>query len=665
MGDLLGVARVGTGDNFFHLGGNSLLAARLTSAVRARLGRDLPVRSIFEQPAIGRIAASLPDLAWSSGPTLKPRQRTERIPLSFAQRRLWFLSRLEVATATYNIPAAARLVGKLDRQALYRAFLDVIARHESLRTLLVDDDGVPRQLVMPPMSAETDFIFLCETCRDGNSIERLHALAAYGFDLARELPIRVHLLETSDEEHALLLLLHHAAGDGWSFVPLLRDLSQAYASRCEGHDPDWNPLPVQYVDYALWQRDLLGENANPRSRLARGIAWWRKQLAGLPVELNLPGARQRPPVSTHPAGRIERAVPASLHERMADLARLQGVSMFMLTHAAVAALLHRMGAGDDIPVGAVTAGRSDRKLDDLVGFFVNTLVIRHDLSGTPTTVDLLARIRRTSLDAFTNAEVPFERLVEAIGPPRGLGRHPLFQVMAVYQSVPTDILSLPGVHASRLPIYLDTARFDLGFVFSEEQVAGASRLKVELEYSSDLFDPETAASIVDRLVRVLAAMVATPELPLSRLDVLPAAERDAVLVGFNAVAGMPLPVSDTSIVSLFAAQVARAPDATALIHGEAELSYAALEAGANRLAHHLRGLGVGPERVVGICLDRSFGLVEAMLAVLKVGGAYLPLDPAYPPERLAMMLADAAPVAVLTTCAGRVAAGGRSWHCAR
>ncbi|KJY24254.1 condensation domain-containing protein, partial [Streptomyces sp. NRRL S-495] len=417
FGEILGIEDITVDDDFFALGGHSLLATRLVGRVRADLGAELAIGDLFQAPTVAALAARLAD--GPARPALLPEQRPEHLPVSFAQRRLWFLGKAEGPAATYNVTLALRLSGPLDTAALERALGDVVARHESLRTVFTELDGVPHQRVLdgPPGP------LLTVTDRPAQD------LVGHLFDLAVDVPLHAYLCPEGPEEHVLTLVLHHIAGDGWSLRPLFRDLAAAYTAHRDGTAPDPRPLPVQYADYTLWQYRLLGSDTDPRSLLGRQLDHWREALSGLPDELPLPLDRPRPPVPTHRGDVVELDLDAALHARLAELAGRHGVTLFMVLQAAWATLLHRFGAGDDVPMGTPLAGRLDPALDDLVGFFANTLVLRTDLSGSPTFAELLARVREADLAAYAHQDVPFERLVEELNPARSLARHPLFQVM--------------------------------------------------------------------------------------------------------------------------------------------------------------------------------------------------------------------------------------------
>ncbi|MFD5095498.1 non-ribosomal peptide synthase/polyketide synthase [Amycolatopsis thailandensis] len=623
--DVLGVERVGIDDGFFTLGGHSLLVMRLVSRISASLDATVSVRDVFDAPTVAALAERLAEP--SALPVLSAGNRPDVLPLSPAQQRLWFLYRLEGVTPTYNIPLAWRLHGELDTDALRAAIGDVVERHETLRTVFTEEGDVVAQRILT--DARPDVVF----AEAVDLPAQLSAEAGRGFALDEELPIRAAVFAVSPREHVLLLVLHHVATDEGSQGPLMADLATAYEARLAGHGPQWTALSVQYADYALWQRELLGSTASGH------LEFWQEALAGLPDELALPSDRPRPAESSHRGGLVTFPVGAVLTERLRETARRHDVSMFMLAQAAVAVLLHRLGAGDDIPLGAPSSGRIDERLEPLVGFFVNSLVLRTDLSGDPVFTDLLARVRATDLAAFEHQDLPFERLVDAVNPERSLARHPLFQVMVVYLPESGEGPVLPGLRAEQEDFAQGVAKFDLEFGFLENDggISGA------IEYSADLFDHSTAEGFARRLVAVLEQVAADPAIPVGAFDVLGEDER-ALLVRWNDTAhGVPA----ATLPELFEAQVARTPDASAVVFEGSELSYAEFNGRANRLARWLVEQGVGAESVVAVSLPRSLDLVVALYAVHKAGAAYLPLDTDYPADRLAFMLEDASPAVVL------------------
>ncbi|GGX36954.1 hypothetical protein GCM10010297_67750 [Streptomyces malachitofuscus] len=637
--DVLGLPAVGVDDDFFALGGHSLLAMRLTARIRAALGVDLPLRAVFDAPTVSGLASALAAdglVPAAVRPALTVGSRPERLPLSSAQQRLWVLYQVEGPSATYNIPSAWRLTGALDVDALRAAVHDLVVRHETLRTVFPDEDGRAHQLILDPDRLRIPVEV--EDTDEARLAERLAEAGAYGFELDREPPLRVHVFRTGEQDWTLLVLLHHIAGDEWSDAPLNRDLALAYACRTQGREPDWAPLPLQYADYTLWQQKLLDQVSE------RQIAYWRQTLDGLPEELALPFDRPRPLEASYRGGSADLSLDAELAADLHRLARDHGVSVFMVLQAAVATLLTRLGAGHDIPIGSPISGRTDAALEDLVGFFLNTLVLRTDTSGDPTFRELLARVREADLAAFDHQDVPFERLVEVLNPARSLARHPLFQVMVVYLAAGDESAGLPGLDAHRHEVAQTTAKFDLSFDFVER--ADGSGVDGVLEYSADLFDPVTAQSFADRLRRVLRAVAADPELTVGRVDILAPEERRRLVDGWHS---RPVLAPPTTVPALFAARVREFPRLPAVASDGIELTFAELDAEANRLSRVLRELGAGPERLVALALPRTARFMVAVLAVHKAGAAYLPLDPDAPPERTADVLADARPVVTLTT----------------
>ncbi|MEV7343455.1 amino acid adenylation domain-containing protein [Streptomyces sp. NPDC093544] len=647
--DVLGLERVGVHDDFFALGGHSLSAMRLAGRVRVALGAEVSLRTVFEAATVARLAEQLREGGGAGLPVLAPVDRPERLPLSFAQQRLWVLYRVEGPSSTYNIPLAWRLTGPLDTDALQRAVDDLVARHEPLRTVFPEEDGRAHQLILEPQQARIE-VEITPVSSEEELAGRLADSASYGFELDREPPLRVHLFRTADDEHVLLLLLHHIAGDEWSDGPLTRDLAAAYEARAEGRAPDRAPLPVQYADYGLWQRARLGDEADPDSLAHRQLAFWQQALAGLPEELQLPVDRPRPLEASYRGGSVDMALDPELEAALRGLARSGGVSMFMVVQAAVAALLTRLGAGTDIPLGSPIAGRGDEALEDLVGFFLNTLVLRTDTSGDPTFRELLTRARETDLSAFDHQEVPFERVVDVLNPARSLSRHPLFQVMVVYLPAGAGSVAPAGLRSRREPVGQTSAKFDLSFDFVEraggDGIGGAAGVDGVLEYSTDLFDHATAEAIAERLIRVLKAVVAAPDTPISRIDVLGTAERHRILHEWNA---RPLLAPPTTVPALFERQAALSPDAPAVASDGIELTFAQLNSEANRLARLLVAHGAGPERIVALALPRTARMLVAILAVHKAGAAYLPLDPDAPADHTRDTLDDARPVLLVST----------------
>ncbi|MFI2003724.1 amino acid adenylation domain-containing protein, partial [Streptomyces sp. NPDC020330] len=645
--EVLGLESVAADANFFDLGGHSLLATKLVSRVRSVFEVEVPIRSLFEEPTPADLARQVL-VARSSRSTLRKVARPDEIPLSYAQRRLWFINRYDNQSSTYNMPIAVRLSGTLDRAALQAALGDLVARHETLRTVFPEIGGVPRQLVKDVADATPELI-VSEVTEEGLAAA-LAAQSHQGFDLEHLPPLRAHLFSVSADEHVLLLLLHHIAGDGWSMGPLADDVCTAYAARCRGGAPQWPALPVQYADYSLWQHETLGDENDADSAISRQLAYWSRQLADLPDQLDIPADRQRPESSTFEGGSIIFRMDPDVHRGLTALARENGASLFMVLQAGLATLLSRLGAGEDIPIGTAIAGRTDEALTDLVGFFVNTLVLRTDTSGNPDFRELLARVRSTDLAAYAHQDMPFERLVEVLNPDRATNRNPLFQIAMGMENNDLDEWDLPGLKATRHQVEMKVARLDLLFSFRERygDDGESDGLYGFIEYSSDLFDRDTIEGMARRLERVLTSVIADPGRPIDRIDILEHAERRRVLEEWNNTAA---DVAPATVPQLFAAQVAKAPDAPALECEGTVLSYAQLDARADELARRLVAHGVGPECVVALSLPRSTELVTAVLAIFKAGAAYLAVDPGYPAGRITYMLQDAAPALLITDTA--------------
>ncbi|MDQ2884424.1 MAG: condensation domain-containing protein, partial [Actinomycetota bacterium] len=581
--EVLGLAGVGVDDGFFDLGGHSLLATRLIARVRATLGVELELRTLFEAPTVAGLAACVGG-AGQARLALTAGERPDVVSLSFAQRRLWFLHQMEGPSPTYNMPLALRLSGDLNHQALQSALGDVVARHESLRTIFPQVEGAPRQLVLDVEVASPQ---LPVTDVTGTELpEALAAAARYGFDLATEPPVRAELFTLAPQEHVLLLLVHHIAADGWSMGPLSHDLAAAYAARCQDQAPKWAPLPVQYADYTLWQHRLLGDHTDPDSLFTTQLTYWTQELAGLPDHLDLPTDRPHPPAASYRGDHLTIRLEPALHEGLRELARRGGASLFMVLQAGLAALLSKLGAGTDIPVGSPIAGRTDQALDDLVGFFVNTLVLRTDVSGNPSFAQLLGRVRETALAAYAHQDMPFEYLVEVLNPTRSLAHHPLFQIMLALQNALEADFQLSGLDVSFVPAPTGAAKFDLSFSLWERRGPDGRCQGIDgnVEYAADLFDPPTVQTLLARWVRLLEAAVADSDRPISRIDILTPTERHHLLHTCNDTTH-PLPPATLPV--LFQTQVAVTPHTVAVVSDDTTLTYRQLNTRANRLAHTL------------------------------------------------------------------------------
>ncbi|MEV8536217.1 amino acid adenylation domain-containing protein [Streptomyces sp. NPDC051211] len=640
--EVLGVDRIGIDDDFFARNGHSLLATRLVNRIRAALGAEVRVRLVFDAPTVAELARHLTTTGPARPQLRRAETRPERVPLSYAQRRLWFVDRFEGPSSTYNHSFVLRLAGLLNVDALRAAVRDLVARHETLRTLMAEDaDGTPYQQVVPAAEVNLD-IPLVDVSVNGVA-EAVAEVLEDPFDMATQIPVRAALVRSGAEEHRLVLVIHHIAVDGESMAPLARDLGAAYAARLDGHAPDWQELPVQYVDYTLWQRELLGEADDPDSVLTAQASYWKQELAGVPQPLPLPADRPRPPAPSHQGDVVEFGLDPELSAAVEDLARAHGATASMVLQSALSVLLSRLGSGDDITMGSPIANRTDAELAELVGFFVNTWVLRADLSGNPSFEEVLRQVRGKALTAYDNQEAPFERLVELLNPERSTAYHPLFQVMFAWQNITREDFEMRGLQVTWEPSFTSTAKFDLFFNMGDIPGTGVIGY---LEYATDLFDRSTIEKLADRFVQVVRQLVTAPERKITSVDVLVPGEQE-LLAAFSGPAAPALPAAAATVTGLFEQQAAAAPDAVAVVFGEQSLTYRELDERANRLARALRERGVRQESVVGLALSRSADLVVAMLGILKSGAAYLPIDSRFPSGRLGLMLEQAAPELLL------------------
>ncbi len=653
--DVLGVPDVDALSNFFELGGHSLLATRVVARLRAELDTEVSLRILFESPTVADLAerlcpADTPDEPAAAvvesvvdGPMASP--RPDRVPLAMAQRRLWFLHRLDPDSPAYNIPLAMRLHGQLDVPALRAAAADLAGRHEILRTWFPEDRGEPRQDVRAVAEPVVELVDATGSTA-AELTDRLSATARYCFRLETEDPWRLWVYRVGPDEHVLMVVLHHIASDGSSTGPLLGDLAEAYRARTAGERPRWRPLPLQYADHAVAELARLGSEDDENSLISRQLRHWETTLVGAPELLELPVDRPRPARASHRGDVVAVSLDADLHHAVLELATRSRASAFMVAQAALAVLLCRLGAGTDVPVGTVVAGREEENLDQLVGFFTNTLVLRTDVGGDPTFTDLVERVRRTDLAAFENQSVSFERLVESLHPVRSLGHHPLFQVMLAYQHAADGGLpGFGGLRAEDVEFHPGVAKTDLAVSLVERR-SGGEPVGIDgiIEFATDLFDRDTALALGRRFAHVLRAAVADPDRPVSELDALLPDEPTALLARGT---GAPAPTPEPFGV-LFERQAGRTPDAPAVDDGDTVLTYAALDRRANQLARYLVQRGAGPERVVALALPRGVLAVLAILAIHKAGAAHLAVDTQQPADRIRFMLGDAAPALVLT-----------------
>jgi len=651
--EVLGVERVGRWDDFFELGGHSLLAVRVVSRVRERLDVEVPLGELFRRPTLAEYARGAAAARGADLPRIEPADRAAPLPLSFAQQRLWFLERMGGMGNAYHLPWRLRLRGALDAGALRRALERIVARHEALRTTFPLVDGGPVQWIAPVDESRFHLLSRDLLSRDLGGrpeaeIQRVIAEAmAAPFDLERGPLIRGTLVRLGEDDHALLVTMHHIVSDGWSMGVLAGELSALYAAFRRGDVDPLPPLPVQYADYAAWQRrwmqgDVLREQAEH----------WRRTLAGAPELLELPAGHPRPAHQDHAGASLEVELDEELASGLKALGRRRGTTLFMTLLAGWAVVLSRLSGQDDVVIGTPTANRGRGAIEGLIGFFVNTLALRLDLSGSPTVAELLGRVKERALEAQHHQDIPFEQVVELAQPARSLAHSPLFQVMFAWQNAPAGDLSLAGLDVAAMGGGAEeaSAPFDLSLSLGES----GGRIVGEVQYATALYDRGTVERYLGYLRRVLEAMAREPERRIGELGMLSGAER-ARLVEWNAAE--PVDPPDACAHELFERQVERTPDAAALLFADEEITYAQLNARANRVAHHLRAVGVGPEVRVGVCVEPSLEMMVGVLGVLKAGGAYVPLDPAYPEDRLGYMLADSAPAVLLTqsSLAGRLA----------
>ncbi|WP_161625815.1 condensation domain-containing protein, partial [Singulisphaera acidiphila] len=636
--------RVGIHDDFFELGGHSLLATQVVSRLRDAFDTDIPLRTLFEATTVAALAQRLDELQQGArgvhassivaGPSEGP------IPASFAQQRLWFLDQLEPGSPLYNIPLAIQIDGPLDSIALHQALDEIVRRHQALRTTFRAQDGRPIQVFEPVVALPLTQIDLSSWPLDRRQAEvaqRIDAEAKRPFDLTHGPLIHADLLRLEPTRHVLLLTMHHIISDGWSLGVLIQEAGALYDAFAHGRPSPLPALPIQYADYALWQRQWLqGQNLNSP------LDYWTQQLAGV-TPLEIPTDRPRPPALSYRGGERSTVLAMSLLDELRNLGRQEGATLFMTLTAAFQTLLHRVSGQNDITVGSPVAGRTRPETEGLIGFFLNTLVLRAELSGELSFRQLLRQTKPVVLDAFAHQDLPFEQIVEAVSAERDPSRSPLFQAMLILQNAPLPPLATAGLTMTVLEPPINTAKFDLTLKLTETDQG----LHTALEYSTDLFDASTVDRMLGWFETLLEGITANPEAPLADLPLLSRGERNWLLDACNDT-GIQVP-DGSSVPRLFEAQARRTPDATAVIDADGStLTYAQLDHAANQLAHHLRSLSAGPNTLVALCTDRSPDMLVTLLAVLKAGAAYLPLDPEYPRDRLEFMLRDSGAAILLT-----------------
>ncbi|MEV0947914.1 amino acid adenylation domain-containing protein [Rhodococcus sp. NPDC049939] len=644
FGDVLGVDRVGADDNFFRLGGDSLTATRVVARV------DAALHSLFEAPTVAAFAERVASAGEREDRfVLQPTARPEQIPLSLAQTRMWFLNQFDTSSPAHNIVMAFRLTGTLDVDALRWALADVVGRHESLRTRFPMVGDQPAQMILPASEAVPDLVVT--RVSDEEELHRQLAVAAsLGFDVTEQVPLRAAVFELSESDRALLVVVHHIVADGVSMVPLAHDAVVAYTARMAGHAPQWRPPTVQYADFAIWQRQVLGSEDDPQSSMSRQLNYWRATLAGLPPALDLVSDRPRPMQRSPDGGRVDFEIDARLHGRLAELASAHHSTVFMVAHAVLAAFLAKTTGSDDIAIGTPVAGRGEASLDEVVGMFVNTVVLRTVVHDSLSFSELLEQARDVDLGAFTHAEVPFEKVVEALDPPRSTAHTPLFQVLLEFQNVRQPDLALPEVRVSGIDLGARIARFDLQLTLAEEYGEDGSPrgINAGFTYSTDLFDAATVARLANGFVRLLDSAVADPSIRVGDLEILDPLERGELVP----MRGL-LSVEGRTLSDVLSTAAAFAPAATAVSGNGVAMSYRELDERSNRLARALIDRGVGPDAFVAIGVSRSIEWVLAVWAVAKSGAAYVPVDPALPSARIARMLENSGAVLGLTVSGQR------------
>jgi amino acid adenylation domain-containing protein len=630
--DVLGIEQIGVADDFFHLGGHSLLATKLVSRIREEFNLALPLRTVFEYPTISGLAAEIERLAVDSNisnatldiiPVISERQN---LPLSFSQSRLWFLDLLEPNNTAYNIAVAFRLDGNLNREALQQSLQTIIQRHEVLRTTFESQDGVPIQVVHAAYPVP---LIVTELQPTEQLQELVHQAITTPFNL-RSLPLlRVHLYQLAEDSHVLVLVIHHIIADAWSLGLMIEELSLSYTAFCQGEAAKLKPLPIQYADFAHWQRTTFEQTQLPAQ-----LAYWKQKLAGKIEVLELPTDYPRPAIARYQGGTVSLTITKEISAKFQKLCESQGATLFMGLLGVFSTLLMRYSGQKDLLIGTPIANRNRQQVESLIGFFVNTLVIKTDLKGNPDFLELLLRIKEETLQAYAHQDVPFERIVEEIQPERNLSHHPLFQVMFVLQNAPMGKLELPQLQLTHWQMEQVTAKFDLTLLMTETEQG----IQGTWEYRTDLFDVATINRMVGHFQTLLECIVANPQQRIIELPLLTTSEPDQLLI--QSANYKPELIPDKSIHQLFELRVEKTPEAVAVVFQEQQLTYEQLNQRVNQLAHYLRSLGVKPEVRIGISIERSLDMIVALLGIIKAGGTYIPLDPAYPQERLAYIIED-------------------------
>nr|WP_229675792.1 non-ribosomal peptide synthase/polyketide synthase [Hoyosella rhizosphaerae] len=650
--DVLALERVSIDDNFFDVGGNSLIATRVVARANMALGTKIGVRELFDAPTVAELATRISGHSRQTDnrPPLVPQERPDNIPLSSAQQRMWFINQFDTASAAYNVPMAIRLSGQLNLPVLNTAIQDVVSRHESLRTVFPSVGDTPAQVILPP--GEMVFALKPIDTAGHDLVRTIEQYVAQGFDVTKDVPVRAQLLRLAPDEHVLVIVVHHIAADGFSMSPLATDVMVAYHARLHGDNPSWAPLPVQYADFAIWQRKILGEESDPTSALAQQTEFWKRTLAGLPDVVDLPADRPRPLNASLHGGLVRFDIDAETHRALADIGRANGATMFMVMHAALALLVSRLSGKDDLAIGTPVAGRGEAELDGIVGMFVNTLVLRTEIDQNVPFAGFLNQVKDVDLAAFTHADVAFERLVEILRPDRSTAHSPLFQVLIEFQNNPEARLELPDLTVEPVKFEDHVSKFDLQLSVRENATAEGNPNGIEAGFifATDLFDEDTVRSFADRFQRILQSVLREPGTPVGDIALLSDAEQSTMLTAWNHPG---VHISESTLVDVFTRQALTFADRAAVTSElddvRTVLSYRELDARSNQLARKLIASGAGPEKLVAVAAPRDADLIVALLAVVKSGAGYLPIDVSYPADRIEFMLADGAPVSVLTT----------------
>jgi len=641
---VLGLERVGIHDNFFELGGHSLLATQLLSRIREAFQVEFAFKYIFDSPTLADLARILENSrmahAGLEAPAIEPVERDRELPLSFAQERLWFLDQLEPNSPFYNIPTAMRFSGTLNIMALEKSIHDIVRRHESLRTIFKSVDGKPHQVIIEDIPSLMEHIDLHDlaTAEQEQKVQQLATDEALKpFNLSAGPLIRVTLVKLTENDHVILFTMHHIISDGWSVGVLMQEVAALYEAFSSGQPSPFADLPLQYADFAYWQRQWLSGKV-----LEAQLNYWREKLSGSPPLLELPTDRPRPAVQSFRGLTISRILPKELMQSIKQLCQEEDVTLFMALLAAFQSLMYRYTNQIDFNIGTPIANRNRLETESLIGFFVNTLVLRSDLSGNPNFKQLLERVRETALAAYAHQDTPFEMLVETLQPGRDLSHTPLFQVMFVLQNAPMQVYALPGLTLKSIESESGSAKFDLSLIVMES----AAGLVTSYEFNTDLFEQATIERMMDHFQYLLQAIVQDPEQPISSLPLMTEQEKQIMLHDWNDTR-TDFPI-DSSMHQWFESLAQNDPDAVAVIYNDQKLSYAELNARANQLARYLLKLNIAPENLIGICMERSLEMVVSILGALKAGAAFIPLDPAYPEDRLSFMITDSSIPILLT-----------------